>query len=116
MARRRAMRIRISLAGMVTAILLSSYAAPAQFGGRGPSFSGVFSPTVGEGAAYELTTIKDNKKQQMEVAITGKEESEGKTAYWMEYSMSGMPQGAGSAKMLMALNGEQTVTMRMVTR
>jgi len=110
------MRMRISLAGTAAAILMLSSTAPAQFGARGPSFSGVFAPTVGEGAAYEVTTNKDNKKTQMEVAITGKEEVEGKTAYWMEYSMSGMPQGAGSTKMLMALNGEQTVTTRMVMR
>jgi hypothetical protein len=110
------MRIRISLAGTAVAILLLSSAAPAQFGGRTPSFGGVFAPVVGEGAAYEITTAKDNKKMQMEMAITGKEEFEGKMGFWMEYSMSGMPQGMGSSKVLMSLSGEQTVTMRMVTR
>lgn len=35
---------------------------------------------VGEDAAYEVTSNKDNKKMQMEMAITGKEEVEGKTA------------------------------------
>jgi hypothetical protein len=97
-------------------ILLAASSLPAQFGARTPSFGGVFAPIVGEGAAYEMTSAKDNKKMQMEMAITGKEEFEGKTGYWMEYSMSGMPQGMGTSKVLMSLSGDQTVTMRMVTR
>lgn len=100
----------------LAAILLTTSAASGQFMGRTPSMAGVFAPVVGEGAAYEVTTAKDNKKTQMEMAITGKEEVEGRPAYWMEYTVSGMPQGGGTSKMLVSLNGEQTATMRMVTR
>ena len=110
------MRIRISLAGTATAILLLSTAALAQFGARMPSMSGVLSPTVGDGAAYEMTSNRENKKQQMEVAITGKEEYQGKTGYWMEYSFVDPKQGPIASKMMISMTGDQSTTMRMVMR
>jgi hypothetical protein len=110
------MRIPLGAALSLVAILLMASPGPAQFGSRAGSIAGVFSPVVGQGAAYEMTTARDNKKQQMEIAITGKEEVAGKTAYWMEYSMTGMPQGMGASKVLMSVSGDQTVTMRMVAR
>ena len=110
------MRIPLARVISLAAIFLTASTAPAQFGGRPPSFGGVFAPSVGEGAAYEVTTNKDNKKMQMEMAITGKEEYEGKTGYWMETTMLGTPQGPVTTKMLIALNGDQTTTTRMVMR
>ena len=107
---------RIAVAAVLTVALLLASTAPAQFGQRAPSFSGVFAPVVGEGAAYEVTTAKDNKKMQMEIAVTGKEDYQGKSGYWLEMSMSGTPQGMGASKMFMILNGDQTATLRMVMR
>ncbi len=110
------MRVRVSAARTATVVLLLSSTALAQFGPRMPSMGGVFSPAVGEGAAYEVTTARDNKKMQMEMAITGKEEYQGKTGYWMEYSFTDPKQGAMASKMMVSLNGDQTTTMRMVMR
>jgi hypothetical protein len=54
-------------------------------GGRMPTLSGVWRPVVGTGAAYEITK-SDGTKTQLEISIVGKEDVEGKPAYWMEMS------------------------------
>jgi hypothetical protein len=63
--------------------------ACAQMGmGMRPSMpSGVFTPTVGAGAAYEVTS-SDGKTQPIEFAIVGKESVNGKDGYWMEWTTS----------------------------
>src|ERR1700680_2024795 len=59
----------------------------AQMGmGRVPTLSGVWHPVVGTGANYEMTK-SDGTKTQMEITIVGKEDVDGKPAYWMEMSI-----------------------------
>jgi hypothetical protein len=61
--------------------------ASAQMGmGMRPSMpSGIFTPTVGAGAAYEVTS-SDGKTQPIEFALVGKESVNGKDGYWMEWT------------------------------
>ncbi len=61
---------------------------PAQMmGPRAPSLSGIWHPVVGTGAAYDMTR-PDGAKSQIEITIVGKEDVEGKAAYWLEMAMS----------------------------
>jgi hypothetical protein len=70
-------------------LLAMAAAAGAQMGMRGgtPQFHGVWSPVVGQGAAYELQT-KDGLKTSMELTVVGKESVGGKDGYWLEMAMS----------------------------
>jgi hypothetical protein len=106
-------RLGVGVVGTVALLLASGTAA--QFGQRSPSFGGVFAPVVGEGAVYEVTSPRENKKNEMEIAITGKEEFEGKMGYWLEMTFSGgQAAGMGGMKTLMAVQGEQTASLRVV--
>ncbi|MGD0958027.1 MAG: hypothetical protein ABR953_14540 [Candidatus Acidiferrales bacterium] len=73
---------------------------------------GVFSPVVGSGAAYEITT-SDGRKTNIEYAIVGKESVNGKDAYWMEWTTSGMGSGQMVMKVLTAV-GDSTITSRVI--
>ena len=61
--------------------------ASAQMGMRPSMPSGIFTPTVGAGAAYEVTS-SDGKTQPIEFALVGKESVNGKDGYWMEWTTS----------------------------
>jgi hypothetical protein len=52
-----------------------------------PEMSGIWHPVVGAGAGYEMTD-RDSKKSQIEIAIVGKEDVNGKPGYWMEMAMA----------------------------
>jgi len=62
-----------------------------------PMPHGIFSPVVGSGAAYEITS-SDGRKSDVEYAIVGKDSVNGKDAYWMEFTTS-----AGSGTMIMKM-------------
>lgn len=99
----------------VVCLLAIAAAASAQMGmgmRQSPIPRGVFSPVVGSGAAYEITT-SDGRKTNIEYAIVGKESVNGKDAYWMEWTTSGMGSGQMVMKMLTAV-GDSTVTSRMI--
>jgi hypothetical protein len=68
---------------MFAALALAMPLAAQMFGPKVPTLSGVWHPVVGTGAAYEMTK-KDGEKSQIEITIIGKEDVEGKTAFWME--------------------------------
>jgi hypothetical protein len=83
-------------------------------GGRIPTLSGVWHPVVGTGAAYE-TTRPDGTKTQMEITIVGKEDVDGKPAYWME--IAGTDARASSpyyAKSLMSVTDNTVTSTRIV--
>ena len=101
----------------------------AQMGMRmqSPSMSGVWNPVVGSGGAYEVTD-SGGQKHQMEITIVGKEEVNGKTAYWMEmavadpssrgemymkYLMAPGENGMSSTRMIMQPPGQQPMEMDM---
>jgi hypothetical protein len=93
---------------------------PGNFGAMGSGitaavFHGVFSPTLGSGAAYELD--RGGEKNHMDISVVGKEDVSGKTGYWVEMGMDN-PEGNGQvyAKMLMVIDGEKASVKRMVVQ
>jgi hypothetical protein len=71
----------------IAALALAMPLAAQMFGPRVPNLSGIWHPVVGSGAAYEVTK-KDGQKSEMELTIVGKEDVEGKTAFWLEMAMT----------------------------
>lgn len=99
----------------VSGLLFAVFAASAQMGmgmRQSPMPRGLFSPVVGSGAAYEITTA-DGRKMNVEYAIVGKEAVNGKDGYWMEWTMPGMGGGEMIMKTL-TVPGDTTVTTRTI--
>jgi hypothetical protein len=96
----------------------SALAAFAQMGGmmRHPEIQGVFNPVVGTGAVYEVTDKKQTKTT-MEIAVVGKENVNGKDAYWIETGVQD-PKSHEIMwiKMLVAKDQNNVVTERMITQ
>jgi hypothetical protein len=109
------MRKRLLMTLFAMTALMIPPVAKCQMGRGIPGMKGMLTFTVGAGAEYEMTS-KDSKKQRLEIAITGTEQVEGKTAYWMEYSMLDEKPQPVNVKMLVAANSDQSVTSRMVMR
>jgi hypothetical protein len=88
-------------------------AAQMGMGPRVPTLSGIWHPVVGTGAAYEIT--KEGKKSEIELTIVGKEDVEGKPAYWMEMGMTD-PRTSTLlyAKNLMSVSDTGVTSLRMV--
>ncbi len=75
------------IAVLFVALALALPLAAQMFGPRVPTLSGIWHPVVGNGALYEFTK-KDGTKNQIEITIVGKEDVDGKTAYWTEMAMT----------------------------
>jgi len=98
----------------IFAITVGAAAVNAQMGMRQtPMPQGVFSPVVGSGAQYEVTS-STGVKSTLEYAVVGKETVNGKDAYWIEWTSSGGPMGSTVMKMLFSVDGGNTVTSRMI--
>ena len=99
------------------ATLSMAFPLAAQMGmgmGRVPTLSGVWHPVVGTGANYEVTK-SDGTKTQLEITIVGKEDVDGKTAYWMEMSFVEPRSSAPVyAKSLTTVNDNNVVSSRMI--
>ena len=92
---------------------LMATAAAAQMGSfSAPHVMGFWNPVVGQGAAYSMQSAKGDKTD-MQIAIVGKEQVEGKDAYWYEMAFN---RGSGQiiVKTLMVLNGTDTHVSRMI--
>lgn len=99
--------------GIGAFLLFMAGTASAQMGMRqSPMPSGVFSPVVGSGAAYDITT-SEGRKMNIEYAIVGKESVNGKDGYWMEWTTSGMGNGEMVMKIL-TVPGDTTAATRMI--
>lgn len=99
----------VGIAAIVFCALAMAFASNAQMmrGGGPPSIAGVFNPTVGVGAAYDVQT-KDGTKQ-MEMAIVGKDTVDGKDAYWWEMAMTDQKMGGEMVmKFLLVMDGAAT--------
>jgi len=99
----------------VSAVLfgLMATAAAAQMGSfSAPHVMGFWNPVVGQGAAYSMQSAKGDKTE-MQIAIVGKEQVDGKDAYWYEMAFN---RGSGQMiiKTLMVLNGTDTHVSRMI--
>jgi hypothetical protein len=111
----------LRLVGMASVIaLLAVGMASAQRGPRGggmgmapPEFRGILNPVVGSGAAYAVES--NGTKSELEIAVVGKEEVDGKQGVWMEVT-SNMPNGGGPMymKMLTVIDGKTATPARMI--
>lgn len=96
------------------ALTLGLPLAAQMFGPRVPTLSGIWHPVVGSGAAYEMTK-KDGEKSAIEITIVGKEDVEGKTAFWTEMAMTDQRTSQPVfVKNLMSVNDAGITSMRMV--
>jgi hypothetical protein len=107
----------MKLKHMVVMFALFALAMPLaaqMFGPKPPSLSGIWHPVVGTGAAYDMTS-RDGKKTQMEMTVVGKEDVEGKTAFWLEIAMVDQRTAAPLyLKNLMSVSDSGVTSMRMV--
>lgn len=96
-------------------VLIFAVAAGAQFGLRSgpPPLRGIFSPEVGQGAAYDVQNA-DGKKMSMEIAVVGKESADGKDGFWLETDLPGMSQGEMIMKSLLVLDAGNIQIARMI--
>ncbi len=102
------------LRGALSAVLLLA-AAPlfGQMGMRPPQFSGVWNPVVGAGAVYETSNGQSNKTE-ISIAVVGKEDSNGKPGYWMEFGFAAPDGQPGYMQSLVVVDGGQTHIDKMV--
>ncbi len=99
-------------------LMVSAGAVNAQMGGMGmarniPGFGGIFNPTVGVGADYDVTTSK-GENMKMSMAIVGTDTINGQTGYWMQMGFNSPKAGQVYMKMLSVKTGNQVMTSRMV--
>lgn len=109
------MKILRSVAFAASCLLFTVTTASAQMGmgmRQSPMPRGLFSPVVGSGAAYEITTA-DGRKVNIEYAIVGKETVSGKDGYWMEWTTPAMGNGEMIMKVLTVV-GDTTTTTRTI--
>jgi hypothetical protein len=94
--------------------LLLVATAFAQMGGRMPGFRGIWNPTIGAGALYEMQS-QQGGTSQMQIAIVGQETVNGKTGYWLEMTMDN-PRAGGTmyAKYLYIVDAGNMQILRMV--
>jgi hypothetical protein len=76
-----------------------------------PMPGGLFSPVVGTGAGYEITS-SEGRKMNVEFAIVGKETVNGKDAYWMEWTTNAM--GGDMIMKVLAVPGDTIVMTRTI--
>lgn len=95
-------------------LLMVAAAVHAQFGPRraGPSVKGVWSPQVGQGAAYEVASSEG--KAEMEFAVVGTEIVGGKPAHWLEMAATDPRMGQMVMKTLMLMDKDKLETKRMI--
>jgi hypothetical protein len=105
---------RLAVACVFSLTILAA-SASAQMGmSMRPSMpQGVFNPTVGSGAQYEMTST-EGAKSTIEFTVVGKESVNGKDAYWLEWTMSSGRMGEMVMKVLMTPDSSNGVTTRMI--
>lgn len=91
----------------VSAVLVFSAAANgrAQMGMRSgpPGLSGLWQPTVGAGASYEVLRA-DQSKQPFEFAVIGKEKVQGNDGVWVEFTINAEQIGVMVVKELVSFD------------
>jgi hypothetical protein len=106
------------------AILFSAGIAAAQMGGMmggggASAMRGIWNPTVGAGAEYQMVSTNPRgggpQTQDMTIAVVGKEDYNGAPAYWLEIT-SKDPRSGGDfyMKMLIVINGANTQPVKMI--
>lgn len=105
----------VRIAVMVACLLALAGVAGAQFMRQGPpTMHGVWRPTVGAGAVYDMKTDK-GKNTSMEFAVVGKATIDGKDGYWLEVTMNSPEMGGQMVmKMFTVSDGSTNHTVRMI--
>jgi hypothetical protein len=103
---------RCSLLLLFIALTFAQLAAAQMGMGGPPTLAGVFSPTVGSGASYEMVK-KNGEKMQFDMYVVGKEAG----GYWMEYAMQS-PRMGGSiySKNLLARQADDIMIQRTIVQ
>ena len=94
-------------------ILAASASAQMGMSMRPSMPQGIFNPTVGSGAQYEMTGA-DGAKSTIEFTVVGKEAVNGKDSYWLEWTMSSGRMGEMVMKVLMTPDASNGVTTRTI--
>jgi hypothetical protein len=111
------MKLNSAVVVLTTLALAVALPLGAQMGfGMGsqiPTLSGVWHPVVGVGSSYEITD--EGKKTNWDFLVVGKEDLDGKTAYWVESSMMA-PEAGGEviAKILETVDGDRVSTGKLI--
>lgn len=102
------------LLGFAALALALPLAAQMGMGPRMPTLSGIWHPVVGTGALYE-NTKSGGTKSQIEISIVGKEDVDGKAAYWTEVVFMDQRTSAPAyVKNLMTVSENEITATRMV--
>ena len=108
------MKLKQLIPGFAALALALPLAAQMGMGPRMPTLSGIWHPAVGTGAVYEITKT-DGTKSQIEISVVGKEDVDGKPAYWTEMAMTDQRTSAPFyAKNLMTVSDSGVTSSRMV--
>jgi len=108
------MKIAIRSLFIMFAAFTVAQVAPAQMGmGGPPSLAGVFSPTVGSGASYEMVKKDGGEKTTFDIYVVDKEAG----GYWIEYAMQN-PRMGGSVymKSLLARQADDVMVQRTIVQ
>lgn len=76
-----------------------------------PDVAGVFTPTIGSGAAYEIVNKDDGQKKTFDISVVGKEGD----GYWIEYGMQ-TPHGLVYMKTLASKQSDNVVVQRTIVQ
>jgi hypothetical protein len=102
----------LGLLGVLT--FLAAWPATSQMTMNMPNVRGVWNPTPGSGAAYQMDSSKG--KMNMEITVVGKEAVNGKDGFWVEMSMNPNGQGQMYAKNLMSVDGKTISISRTIVQ
>jgi hypothetical protein len=108
----RFLRASMLVAAGVVVLASSAWAQRMGMGGNAPLIPGEFKPVVGNGAEYQIQAKKET--MNWEYAIVGKEDADGKDAYWMEIRMKSPKGPSMIMKQLMVLEGDTPEIKRMI--
>lgn len=79
-----------------------------------PSIAGVFTPTVGAGASYEMVKKEGGEKTNFDIYVVDKDSS---GAYWIEYAMQNpRMNGTMYMKNLIAKQGDDLIIQRTIVQ
>ncbi len=108
------MKLKQLIFGFAAIGLALPLAAQMGMGQRMPTLSGIWHPVVGTGAVYEITK-PDGTKSQIEITTVGKEDVDGKPAFWTEMAMTDRQSSTPIyAKNLMTVSDNEVTASRMV--
>lgn len=105
---------RLFLVAVIAIMLGQLSVAQMGMGMRPPDIAGVFNPTVGAGAGYEIVKKDGGDKTSFDITVVDKDASGG---YWIEYGMqSPKTNGTVYVKSLLTRQTDDVVIQRMIVQ